>query len=221
MHAPSDLPPPMNYVFVDLENVHEVDPALIGTKAVSFTLLMGAKQTKLDAALVEKMLVHAAAVELIRLTSSGKNALDFALAYYLGRKALADPTAYFHVITKDKGYDPLIEHLRSRHLNVRRHDDFSTLTFSHKVREILAVTKVAPEVTKVEPSMRDNALSRVLEHLRKNVNNRPKKKATLLSHLKSNLGKGATDADVAKVFEKLRKAGHLVLDNKDAITYQL
>jgi hypothetical protein len=113
MFASTDLPPPMNHVFVDCENVHEVDAALIGTKAVSFTLLLGAKQTKLDAALVQKLLEHAATVELIRLTSSGKNALDFALSYYLGRKVLGDPTAYFHVVTKDKGYDPLIEHLRS------------------------------------------------------------------------------------------------------------
>ena len=64
----------MNHVFVDFENVHEVDPALFGAKSVSLTLLLGARQTKLDAALVEKLLEHAASVQLVRLTSSGKNA---------------------------------------------------------------------------------------------------------------------------------------------------
>jgi hypothetical protein len=214
MSPSTDLPPPMNHVLVDCENVHEVDPSLIGAKAVSFTLLLGAKQTKLNAVLVEKLLEHAAAVELIRLSSGGKNALDFALSYYLGRKVLADPTAYFHVITKDKGYDPLIEHLRSRHINARRHDDFSTLTFSHKAREAQAVTKV-------EPACAEDGLIQVLERLRKNVTNRPKKKATLLSHLKSNLGKDATEADAARVFEKLRKAGHVELGDRGAITYRV
>ena len=58
MSTASDVPPPMNHVFVDFENVHEVDAALIGTKAVSFTLLLGARQTKLDVGLVEKMMKH-------------------------------------------------------------------------------------------------------------------------------------------------------------------
>ena len=214
MSTASDVPPPMNHVFVDFENVHEVDAALIGTKAVSFTLLLGARQTKLDVGLVEKMMKHAAAVELIRLTTSGRNALDFALAYYLGRKALADPTAYFHIISKDTGYDPLIAHLRSRHIHVRRHDSFDTLTFS-------GIAKVAAAAPKAEPAGTEESVNRALEHLRKNVANRPKKKKTLLSHLKSQLGKDATATDAARLLERLQKAGHIRIGDKDAVTYAL
>ena len=111
MPLSSHLSPPTNHVFVDFENVPEVDASIIGLKAVNFTLLLGANQKKLDAALVEKLMEHSASVQLVRLTSSSKNAVDFALAYYLGRAVLADPTAYFHLVSKDKGYDPLIEHL--------------------------------------------------------------------------------------------------------------
>src|SRR6185295_49581 len=153
----SDLPRPMNHVFVDFENVHYVDSSLIGTKAVSFTLLLGAKHTRLDVALVEKMMEHATSVQLVRLTSSGMNALDFALSYYLGRAVLADPTAYFHVVSKDKGFDPLIEHLRSRHVHARRHDDFTTLTFSGPTKAPTA----APE----------DLLTRVLEYLKTKTTN--------------------------------------------------
>src|SRR5258706_7373163 len=109
------LPPPVNHVFVDFENVHEIDLAIIGAKAVSFTLLLGSRQTKLDVSIVEKLLEHAASVQLVRLTSTGKNALDFTLAYYVGRAVAADPTGFFHIVSKDAGYDPLIEHLRSQH----------------------------------------------------------------------------------------------------------
>ena len=80
MSSPSDLPPPMNHVFVDFENVHHVGSSLIGARSVSFTLLLGAKHTKLDAELVVRMMAHAAAVEMIRLTATGKDALDFTLA---------------------------------------------------------------------------------------------------------------------------------------------
>ena len=126
----ADLPPRLNHVFVDYENVHEIDSTVIGNKAVSFTLLLGAKQTKLNADLVEKLLQHAASVQLVRLTSSGKNALDIALTYYVGRAVAADPSGYFHIISKDGGYDALIEHLKSKHIRAHRHNDFKTLTFS-------------------------------------------------------------------------------------------
>jgi hypothetical protein len=92
--------------------------------------LYGPKKAKFDVAVVQKLIEHAASVQLVRLTSSGRDALDLTLAYYLGRCVLADPTAYFHIVSKDKGFEPLVEHLRSQHINARRHDDFSTLTFS-------------------------------------------------------------------------------------------
>jgi hypothetical protein len=146
----NDLPPSVNHVFVDYENVHGVDPAIIGSKTAHVTLLLGAKQTKLDATLVEKMLHHAANVELVRLKTSGRNAVDFALAYYLGRAVLADPCGYFHVVSKDKGYDALIEHLRSKHIHVRRNDDFTTLTFSASPKS--APTPARPPVEPPAPA---------------------------------------------------------------------
>src|SRR5215831_6557733 len=129
----SDLPLPVNHIFVDYENVHTVDSSIFGNKTVHLTLLLGANKAKLDSELVEKLLNHAAAVELIRLESSGRNALDFSLAYYVGRAVAANPLGHFHIVSKDKGYDPLIEHLRSKHIRVKRHGDFSTLTFTGAV----------------------------------------------------------------------------------------
>jgi hypothetical protein len=144
------MSPPMNHVLVDFENVHHIDPAIIGAKSVSLTILVGAKQTKLDAETVVKLFEHAASVQLIRLTASDKNAVDFALAYYLGRAVLSDPTAYFHIVSKDSGYDPLVAHLASRHVRVRRHKDFSTLTFAAPSSSAAAAPK---PVAKPKPAM--------------------------------------------------------------------
>src|SRR5712691_5040088 len=102
----TDLPPPVTHEIVDFENLHEIDLAVSGSKAVSFTLLVGPRQPKLDVSLVEKLFEHAVAVQLVRLTSAGKNALDFTLAYYVGRAVAADPTGCFYIISKDTGYDP-------------------------------------------------------------------------------------------------------------------
>jgi hypothetical protein len=142
----------MNHVFVDFENVHRIDASVIGAQSVNIIILLGARQTKLDTALVEKMMEHAASVQLVRLTSSGRNALDFALAYYLGRAVSADPTGHFHIVSKDTGFEPLIEHLRSRHIHAQRHNDFTTLTFSGPAKPPTA----PPE----------ERFTRVLEHLR-------------------------------------------------------
>ena len=49
---PTDLPQPINHVFVDFENVHQIDLSIIGAKSVYFTLLIGARQKKVDAELV-------------------------------------------------------------------------------------------------------------------------------------------------------------------------
>lgn len=195
----------MNHVFVDYENVHEVDPAVIGARSVSLTLLLGARQTRLDAALVEKLMEHAASVQLVRLTTSGENALDFALAYYVGRAAAADPTGHFHIVSKDTGFDPLIEHLRSRHIDAHRHNDFTALTFAESAKS----PSVLPE----------DLMPRVLEHLAKHVNNRPKRKKTLLSHLRAFLGNAVTEADVVGLVEKLCQVGRLSIGDKDAVTY--
>ncbi len=179
----TDLPPPVNHVFVDYENVHTIDLTVIGSKAVSFTLLLGARQTKLDAALVEKLLQHASSIQLVRLTSSGKNALDFALAYYVGRAVAADPTGYFHIISKDGGYDALIEHLKSKHIRIRRHNDFASLTFSIPAKPVPAPTSAATPKQKASPKPKvqspavadaNNLEKQILEHLRKPSTTRPR-----------------------------------------------
>jgi hypothetical protein len=214
MPATNEIAPPLNHVFVDYENVNQIDVSVIGTKSVNFTLLLGAKKTKLDAELVEKLMEHAASVQLIRLASSGKNALDFMLAYYVGRTVSADPAAYIHIVSGDKGFDPLIEHLRSRHIPAHRHDSFDTLTFS-------GTAKAAAAAPKPEPVGTDEALKRVLEHLRKNVTNRPKKKKTLQRHLNIHLGKDPDDPAGAVLVEKLQTEGYISIGDKDAVTYQV
>src|SRR6185369_15922217 len=50
----------------------------------------------------------------VQISSHGPSALDFHIAYYIGRLAAAHPDAYFHIISKDKGFDPLINHLKDQ-----------------------------------------------------------------------------------------------------------
>lgn len=224
---PNDLPPPVNHIFVDYENVHDVDHTIVGSKTVHLTLLLGPRNTKLDATVVEKLMQHAATVEMIRLTTSGRNALDFTLAYYLGRAVLADPRGCFHIVSKDKGYDALIEHLRSRHIFARRHEDFTTFTFSAAAKTSAptspAVTPAAktPAKPKAQSSNLGALEARVLEFLRKPTTNRPRTKNKLTSHLISHLGKKVAAAEVVRLIETLSQRGQLVIGDKGKVTYHL
>jgi hypothetical protein len=66
-------------VFVDFENVHEVDLGLVEGKPVQVTLLIGKNQKKIDLALVQQIRRLAAQVALVEVGASGRNALDSAI----------------------------------------------------------------------------------------------------------------------------------------------
>jgi hypothetical protein len=222
-----DLPPPINHVFLDFENVHDVDLSVIGSKAVSFTLLVGPRQTELDVSLVEKLFKHAISVELVRLTSSGKNALDFTLAYYVGRAVAADPSGVFHIVSKDTGYDPLIKHLWSRHISAERHDSFESLPFAGAARPAApgpptSARKAKPQPPpKSAPPSPDEREARVLEHLRSHPATRPRTQKKLVSFLIPHLGHKITEADALSLVQALGSAGHLVIGDKGKVTYHL
>ena len=239
----------MNHVFVDFENVHQVDLTLIGAKAVSFTLMVGPQQTKLDSALVEKLMEHSASVRLVKLKTKANNALDFALSYYLGRAALADPTAYFHIIAKDGGYDPLIEHLRERHINVRRHESCAELTFTWPgktppvsepvVKPVakkavkktaakkaaktavkkIAAKKAAKKTVTKKVDSADEWLERVVKNLRDHPKARPVKKKSLLAKVGDLIKKPVDGPDVQAVIDRLVKVGNLKFGEKDVPVY--
>ena len=219
---------PLNHVFIDFENVHEFDPDVVGGSNMSLTLLVGAKQTKLNATFVEKLLHHAGTVQFVRLSSSGRNALDFTLAYYLGRAAAADPAGRFHIISGDKGFDPLVEHLQSRNIRAFRHSDLSTITAAGALASNPAPPPPKPKATpvtraatkpKAAVSGRKDLMAAVLTLLNKVPARRPKKYASLVSHLKTHIGKGTTEAQVKSLIDDLQKEGHLSVGEKGAITY--
>jgi hypothetical protein len=224
---------PVNHVLVDYENVKRVEPAVLGRKNYIVHLFLGPTNKKLEVEVVERLLEHSQTVKLIRSPKPGKNALDFVMAYHLGQAVLTDPTAYFHLVSKDEGFDSLVDLLKARNVKVKRHSGWESLetlaavgVSSSPGNGTANGSKSANGSTKVpvngDPG-RTSALSheaeKFLKNLTKTAKNRPKKLATLVSHAKSLLGKNATDADGKKVVEELLKAGHLKIDDKEAVTY--
>ncbi|WP_245936072.1 PIN domain-containing protein [Suttonella ornithocola] len=61
--------------------------------------------------MVQSLLRFGERVHIIRLQKAGKNALDFYLSYYLGKITAIDPKAIIGILSKDGGYDILVEHI--------------------------------------------------------------------------------------------------------------
>ena len=105
-----------NYVLIDFENVQVKSIALLEGDHFRVKVFLGPKNTKLPAELVVAVQKLGDKAEYITLETSGSNALDFHIAYYLGILSANESSAYFHVISKDTGFDPLIQHLRSKNI---------------------------------------------------------------------------------------------------------
>jgi hypothetical protein len=134
-----------HHVFVDCENVHDIDPAVLAVPAVRLSLVMGPHQTKLPVDLVEKLLGRAHVVELIRSAGTGRNAIDFVLAYHLGRAAAKNSARKYYIVSRDTGFDPLIEHLRGRCVSVVRCESIDALPF------LTAITPKPPPKREAKP----------------------------------------------------------------------
>lgn len=105
---------------IDFENVQPQSLASLEKGNYEVRVFVGATQPKLPFELVEAMQRLGSRAEYVRIAGNGPNALDFHIAYYIGKLSSADPTAHFVIVSKDTGFDPLIKHLVSLGITVSR-----------------------------------------------------------------------------------------------------
>ncbi len=113
------------YVLVDSENTPLQHADFARDESIELLIFIGKTQTKLPSDLVFAVQDMSPRARFIRMSGSGKNALDFHLAFYLGRLSTQDPSARFFIVSKDTGFDPLVDHLAARGTSVRRVPDAS------------------------------------------------------------------------------------------------
>ena len=197
-----------NYILIDHENIHSLDPGAIEGKPVKVLVFLGEQTTKLAVEDVQKLLKHRGQIELITISGHGKNALDFHIAYYAGRITAEDPQAFIHIISKDKGFDPLIAHLKNRGTLAQRLEEVPGLPLSARKREAALLPA-------------DARMDRVLGHLAKIAKARPRKRRTLASNIAALFGKQLTEGEVGHLIATLEGAGKLLIDDKETVTYRL
>ena len=105
---------PTNYVLIDLENVQPKNLEILKNHPFKVYVFVGANQAKVTYDLASAMQEFGGNAKYIKISGNGPNALDFHIAFYVGELSKIDPEAYFHIISKDTGFDPLIKHLKER-----------------------------------------------------------------------------------------------------------
>ena len=109
-----------HYVLVDFENVQPRNLGLLRGGGFRIKVFLGSQQGKLDLDFVRAVQAFGEDAEYIQMAGSGKNALDFHLAYFLGKLSAEHPDAAFSIISRDTGFDPLVRYLKANGIECKR-----------------------------------------------------------------------------------------------------
>jgi hypothetical protein len=193
-----------HYVLIDFENVQPKNAELLQGKPFKVLVFLGANQTRLSTKLVTAIQPLGEQAEYIEISGSGPNALDFHIAYYIGRLAADDPQGHFHIISRDKGFDPLIRHLKGKNLDVRRETDLAEI----------------PALRISTKTSMDKKIDMIVKNLKGRAQSRPRKVTTLQNTIKHLFSEDLGEAELASLVTELRKR-KLIVVNQEKVSYKL
>ena len=194
-------------LLVDYENIGKVDLRAIPA-GVRVPFFFGASQKSVPTEFLKAALKLGDRFVPIDIEGQGKNALDFHIAFYLGEYLARSPVTPCVILSRDKGFDPLIRHLLKRGFAVRR---------ANTIAEALATVAPAPAVpvSRRPLPLWDNALN-VLAATQKS--RRPRRRKGLVAYLHSHFSKKIPETELQRLVDQLIDRKKLT-EAKGAITY--
>ena len=193
-----------NFVLIDYENVQPKSIAVLNQEHFKVILFVGENQNKIDFERVAAIQSLGNKAQYIKINGNGPNALDFHIAFYIGELAKETPDAFFHIISKDTGFDPLIRHLKSRKILAVRSADIYDMP----------LIKAANSVSG------DERLDAIIENLKQRGSSKPRIEKKLASTINSLFQKKLTGGDITDLMTGLKSRGVITIDN-NKISYHL
>lgn len=192
------------YILIDFENTQPKDFSKLQEHDFKVLVFVGASQTKIPFDLAESMQAMGAKAEYIKISGNGSNALDFHIAYYIGQLAEKDPDAFFHIISKDTGFDPLVKHLKGNKIKILREKRLSEIP-------VLKISHAKTNKDKV---------SAIVDYLISRGQHRPRKVKTLSNTINSIFRHALDEQEVAALVAQLAIKQLISIEN-EKITYAL
>lgn len=193
-----------NYVLIDYENVQPEAMAVLNQDHFKVLIFVGANQSKVTFEVASALQQMGDRAEYIKIAGNGSNALDFHIAYYIGVLAAVEPGAYFHIVSKDTGFDPLIQHLKTKRILACRSKDVTEIP----------IVKAASSKSPVE------RLAIVVADLQRRGSSKPRKLKTLGSTICSIFQKSLSEHEVEVLLAALQNQGYVTL-TESGISYSL
>ena len=194
-----------NYLLIDYENVQPRDLSTLCKHGFRVRVFVGASQARIPIKLVESLQPLGMAVEYIQISGNGRNALDFHIAFVIGQLAAQDNDANFHIISKDTGYDPLIEFVNQSRIRCNRYEDIGLI----------------PVAGKTKSENVSERLDLVLKNLKARESGRPRKEKTLRNAIQSLFQKNLAEAEIQQLIQELKKKRHIRIQQNGSVSYQL
>jgi len=225
-----------NYVLIDFENVQPASVAALDAEHFHIIVFCGANQTKVGLDLATVMQRMGPRAQYIQISGNGSNALDFHIAFYIGELASREPAAFYHIISKDTGFDPLIAHLKTRKILSARSKTISDMpifkapaigavltgTSSPSQQAKASAPTAKPPMKKPVPvknGVADRVADAVKDLIRRG-NSRPRTVKTLTSTLHALFQKQIGETEIASLVETLVRAKQIAIEGTK-VTYTL
>lgn len=176
-----------NHVLIDFESVQPDSLGALEQEHFKVHIFVGANQVRLPFAVAAAIQRMGSRANYVKISGNGSNALDFHIAFYIGQLAAADSSAYFHIISKDTGFDPLIQHLKSRNV------------FAGRVKTVADI----PLVKIANSKSPEDRLTVVVQRLRQMKASKPRTLKTLRSTIAAQFQKQLSDVEIESLVKAL------------------
>ncbi|WP_129675069.1 PIN domain-containing protein [Candidatus Chloroploca sp. Khr17] len=202
----------VNYVLIDYENVQPTDVQMLYQDYFHVIMFLGVNQSKIPYEIVSVFQEMGNRVKYIKMSSNGSNALDFHIAFYIGQLTKEYPEAYFHIISNDAGFDPLIQHLRERKIFVSRSKSIQDMPMFRTSPKVTVETeiKLLPDVSVKAavpaapiPTNLHDRITMVRKDLQNRGNARPKTVEALLNTINSLFRKTLSQDELSLILREL------------------
>lgn len=180
-----------NYVLIDYENVQPEAMAVLCKEHFKVIVFVGANQAKVSFEVASVLQQMGERARYVKISGNGSNALDFHVAYYIGVLATQEPDAYFHIVSKDTGFDPLVNHLKIKKIFASRSKDVCDIPIVKASNSKSPGEKVAV----------------IVADLKRRGASKPRAVKTLVSTISSMFQKQLPDDELQSLLTQLQEQG--------------
>lgn len=155
-------------LMIDFENVQPDQLSELDGPEIKVMVFVGSSQSKIPLDLVASAQQLGNRLEWVTISGNGKNALDFHIAYFIGSLSATREGDDYTILSKDTGFDPLIQHLNAKGITCRRINSLVEFRPNDKVQiaDPTFVSRAKDNLLKVDPKKRPQKIDTLAKHLK-------------------------------------------------------